>query len=279
MCTEVIDFVDMVPLPPHDQRHLWLHYQVEGYTEEIDLAERLRMVYTGDDSQELRGARRSMTWRQFILDLGLHTAEEMAEDGFGAYWLESERVIPDKRDLRDYWVEISSGRDFLRGAPSYTYIKDPVRRPCHRHVEGRKSDARLSGGHYIRCLAHHFSLVSDDGLRGLSVVTREIQLINMGPERHPDAVASAPEASEDALAVDEGAQADLALVQAPQPPPLPPNVGKTMPQRLGRLKEEISKTDSKFSTTGHEYVTEPSTLSKSKAELRRESVYKSVEAK
>nr|GEW21379.1 hypothetical protein [Tanacetum cinerariifolium] len=276
MCTEVIDFVDMAPLPPHDQRHLWLHYQVEGYTEEIvhdfeqmleiifgrqvnlvhtldfkgltlnmrqDLAERLRMVYTGDDGQELRGARRSMTWRQFILDLGLHTAEEMAEDGFGAYWLESERVIPDKRDLSDYWVEISSGRDFLRGAPSYTYIIDPVRRPCHsidrgganvpyllaqylfRHVDGRKSDARLSEGHYIRRLAHHFSLVSDDGLRGLSVVTREIQLIDMGPERHLDAVASAPEASEDAPAVDEGAQADPALVQVPQPPPLPPDVG------------------------------------------------------
>ncbi|GJV81704.1 hypothetical protein Tco_1517574 [Tanacetum coccineum] len=35
---------------------------------------------------------------------------------------------------------------------------------------------------------------------------------------------------------------------------------------------------SKFSTIVHEYVTEPSMLSKSRAELRRESVYKSVEA-
>nr|GEX19806.1 hypothetical protein [Tanacetum cinerariifolium] len=76
----------MAPLPPRDQRHLWLHYQVEGYTEEImhdfkqrletifgkqvnrvhildfegltfdlrqDLADRLRMVYTGDDGQEV----------------------------------------------------------------------------------------------------------------------------------------------------------------------------------------------------------------------------------
>ncbi|GKD51157.1 hypothetical protein Tco_1280133 [Tanacetum coccineum] len=76
---------DMAPLPPHDQRHLWLRYQVEEYTKEIvhdfeqrletifgrqvnrvhildfegltpdirqDLAERKRMVYTRDDRQE-----------------------------------------------------------------------------------------------------------------------------------------------------------------------------------------------------------------------------------
>ncbi|GKF04764.1 hypothetical protein Tco_0035432, partial [Tanacetum coccineum] len=178
-----------------------------------DLAERMRMVYTGDDRQEvfvshtrrrlfrirvplvqefmleffstcrigdemgldvantlcfqLGGFRRSMTWRSFILALGLHTTEEMAEDGFGAYCM-----------------------DFLRGAPSYTYIRDPVQRAANvpyllaqylfRHAEGRKSGARLSGGYFIGRLAHHFGLVSDDGLRGLSVVTREISLIDMG---------------------------------------------------------------------------------------------------
>ncbi|GJS03211.1 hypothetical protein Tco_0319719, partial [Tanacetum coccineum] len=157
-----------------------LHF--EGLTSDMrqDLAERLRMVYTGDDGHEFRGARRSMTWRQFILALGFHTAEEMADDGFGAYWLGSERVIPNKRDLSDYWVEISSGREFLRGAPSYTYIRDLVWRLYHRHVEGRKSDARLSGGNFIGRLAHHFGLVSDDGLRGLSIVTRKLPLIDMG---------------------------------------------------------------------------------------------------
>ncbi|GKE56147.1 hypothetical protein Tco_1495332, partial [Tanacetum coccineum] len=145
----------MAPLPPRDQRHLWLHYQ-------------------------LGGDRRSMTWRQFNQALGLHTAEEMAEDGFEAYWLGSERVIPDKGDPSDYWVEISSGRDFLRGAPYYTYIRDPLRRMCHRYTEGKKSGAMLSVGHFIGCLAHHFGLVSDDGLRGLYVVTRVLPLIDMG---------------------------------------------------------------------------------------------------
>ncbi|GJT47956.1 hypothetical protein Tco_0974113 [Tanacetum coccineum] len=267
----------VAPLPPRDQNHLWLRYQVVGYTEEIvhnfkqrletifrrhvnrvyiidfegltpdmrqDLAERLRLVYTRDDGQELGRARRSMTWRQFILALGLHIAKEMAEDGFGAYLLRSKRVIPDKGDLSDYWVEISSGGDFLRGAPSYTYIRDPVRRLCHsidqgvanvpyllaeylfRHVEGRKSGARLSGGHFIGRLAHHFGLVSDDGLRGLSVVTHEIPLIDMGelvklnickeieddwawvapgPERQQVVADGAPEAAEDSPTIDEGA--------------------------------------------------------------------------
>ncbi|GKA45134.1 hypothetical protein Tco_0737930 [Tanacetum coccineum] len=118
LCINLVNFVDMTPLPPHDQRHLWLRYQVEGYIEEImydfeqrletifgrqvnrvhildfegltpdmrqHLAEKLRMVYTRDDGQELGRARHSMTWRQFILALGLHTTKEMAEDRFEAY--------------------------------------------------------------------------------------------------------------------------------------------------------------------------------------------------
>ncbi|GJW60328.1 hypothetical protein Tco_0109663, partial [Tanacetum coccineum] len=356
---------DMTPLPPRDQRHLWIRYQVEGYTEEIihdfeqrlgtifgrqvnrvhildfegltlelwqDLAEGMRMVYTRDDGQEefileffstcrirdemgldvagtlcfqLGGARRSMTWRQFILALGLHTAEEMAEDGFSMYWLGSERLIPDKGDLSDYRVEISSSKDFLRGAPSYTYIRDPTQRLCHklisynisergqapekvtatdlfylrsmdrgaanvpyllaqylfRHAEGRKSGARLSEGHFIRRLAHLFGLVSDDGLRGLSIVARELPLIDMGelvklniymeigddwawvapgPKRQHVVAVGASGAAEDAHAVDEGVQADLTPVQAPhQPPPPPPTAGRTIPQRLGRLEEEV----------------------------------------
>ncbi|GJY95523.1 hypothetical protein Tco_0511884 [Tanacetum coccineum] len=353
-------YLDMAPLPPRDQRHIWLRYQLEGYTEEIvhnfeqrletifgrqvnrvhildfeglimdmrqDLAERMRMVYIGDDGKEvfvshawrrlfgiraplvqeflleffstcriedkirldvadtlcfqLGGVRHSMTWRQFILALGLHTTEEMAEDGFGPYWLGSERLVPDKGDLSDYWVKISSGRGFFRGAPSYTYIRDPVRRLCHKLIsyiifgrgqapkkvtatdlfylrsmdrraanvlymltrylfrlaEGRKSGARLSGGHFIGRLAHHFGLMSDDGLRGLSVVARELPLIDMS---ELVAVAGAPRAAEDAPAVDEGVKADPAPMQAPQqPPPPPPAAGKTMPQRLGRLEEEL----------------------------------------
>ncbi|GKB50083.1 hypothetical protein Tco_0900836 [Tanacetum coccineum] len=267
----------MAPLPPRYQRHLWLRYQVEGYTEETvhdfkqrletifgrqvnrvhildfegltpdmrqDLAERMRMVYTGDDGQEVFV---SHAWRrigdEMGLDaVGLHTAEEMVEDRFGAYWLGSERVIPDKGDLSDYWVEISPGRDFLRGAPSgqapekvtatdLFYLRSMVRGATNvpyllaqylfRHAEGRKSGARLSGGHFIGLLAHHFGLA----------------WVAPGPERQPDAATGAPGAAEDAPAVDEGAQADPTPVQAPEPPP--PAAGRTMPHRLGRLEEEM----------------------------------------
>ncbi|GJU79457.1 hypothetical protein Tco_1281822 [Tanacetum coccineum] len=58
----------------------------------------------------------------------------MVEAGFGAYWAGSDRLILDKGDLRDYWIEISSGRDFLGPAPSYVLIQDPMRRLCHRII-------------------------------------------------------------------------------------------------------------------------------------------------
>ncbi|GKF80334.1 hypothetical protein Tco_0238936 [Tanacetum coccineum] len=112
-----------------------------------------------------------------------------------------------------------------RGAANIPYL---LAQYLFRHVEGRKSSARLSRGHFIGRLAHHFGLVSDDGLRGLSVVACELPLIDMGelvklnicmelgddwdwvaprPERQQDDAASAPESTEDALAINEGAQA------------------------------------------------------------------------
>ncbi|GJR73589.1 hypothetical protein Tco_0085954 [Tanacetum coccineum] len=248
------------PLPPHNHRHLWLHYQ--------DLAKRIRMVYTRDNEQEVF---MSHAWRrlfgiqaplvqEFILEFfstcrirdemgldvaGLHTTEEMAEDGFGAYWLGSERVIPDKGIL-----VITGLRFLLIGG-----------RHLKMHTKGRKSSAKLSRGHFIGRLAHHFGLVSDDGLKGLSIVTRELSLIDMGelvklnickeigddwawialgPERQQVAVAGAPRATKDAPVVNEGVQANPTPMQAlQQPPPSPLIAGRTMPQRLGRIEEEV----------------------------------------
>ncbi|GKB60802.1 hypothetical protein Tco_0916988, partial [Tanacetum coccineum] len=76
-----------------------------------------------------------------------------------------------------------------------------------RHAKGRKSRDRLSGGHFIGRLAAHFGLVGDQGLRA------------PGPERQQATAAGAPRAAEDAHAADEGAQAVLAPVLVPQPPP------------------------------------------------------------
>ncbi|GKE58207.1 hypothetical protein Tco_1497392 [Tanacetum coccineum] len=234
----------------------------EGLTAEIrqDLAVRLRMVYSGEGQMsdtvmdldtadtlcfQLGGVRRTLTWRQFILALRLHTKLEMAEAG-----------------------------DFLGPAPSYVLIRDPVRRLCHRmiaysisgrgqapekvtgfdlfyfrsmdsrtinvphllaqylfrHAERRKSGARLSGGHFIGRLAMHFGLVSDDGLRGLQ-----------GPERQQEAAAGAPEADEADQAAEEVAPEIPAPAPAPGhehlPPPAPQP--RTMSQRIDRLEEEL----------------------------------------
>ncbi|GJS17626.1 hypothetical protein Tco_0412098 [Tanacetum coccineum] len=165
-----------------------------------DCNSRLRSIPSGF-SCELGGVRKSTMWRQFILALGLHTEQEIAEDGFRDYWAGSDRLIPDKGDIKDYWIEIYSDRDFLGAAPSYVRIRDPVRRLCHRiiaysisdrgqapekvtgvylfYLQGRNSKVRLSGRHFIGHLAMYFGLVSDEGLRGLQVVAPELPLIDL----------------------------------------------------------------------------------------------------
>ncbi|GKA69222.1 hypothetical protein Tco_0775286 [Tanacetum coccineum] len=75
-----------------------------------------------------------MSWRQFILALGLHTAEEIETVRFGLYWAESARKIFDKGDLSAYWRGISFEGDFLGAPPFYTHIRDPMLRLCHRLI-------------------------------------------------------------------------------------------------------------------------------------------------
>ncbi|GKE32321.1 hypothetical protein Tco_1451643, partial [Tanacetum coccineum] len=213
-----------------------------------DLAERMRM---------LGGVRHSMTWRQIILALDLHTAEEMAEERFGAYWLGSERVIPDKGELSDYWVENSSGRDFLRGAPSYTYIKDLVWRLCNRLISyniyrrGQTPETMIAtdlfylrsmdqGAANIPYLLAQYLFRHAEGRKSsarlsvghfVSYLAYHFGLAWVAPRlgRQHVATTGSPKAAKDALVVDEGAQADPTPIQAPQPPPPPPAAGRTMP--------------------------------------------------
>ncbi|GJW82091.1 hypothetical protein Tco_0146066 [Tanacetum coccineum] len=220
-----------------------------------------------------------MTWRQFILALGLHSEEEMAKSGFGAYWSGSERVTPNKGDPMDYWIDISFDRDFLGPAPSYVHIRDPVRRLRHRmiacsifgrgqgagkvtgvdlfylrtidrmttnvpyllaqylfhHAEGRKSGVWLPGGHFIGCLAAHFGLVGDQGLRAPRAKRQQAATAGaLG------AAEGAPVVDEGAPTADEGAQDVLAPMQVPQPSPPAPQP-RTMSQRINRLEEEVRK--------------------------------------
>nr|GEW60103.1 hypothetical protein [Tanacetum cinerariifolium] len=93
-------------------------------------------------------------------------------------------------------VDLFYLRTMDRGTANIPYL---LAKYLFRHAEGRKSGARLLGGHVIGHLAAHFGLVDDQGLRGFSVVVR--------PKRQQAAAAGAPGAAKDAHAADEGAQA------------------------------------------------------------------------
>ncbi|GJV28204.1 hypothetical protein Tco_1384652 [Tanacetum coccineum] len=243
-----------------------------------DLAERMRMVYTGDDGQEvfmshawrrlfgiraplvqkfileffstcrigdemgldvartlcfqMGGARRSMMWRQFILALGLHTTEEMAEDILGARSLiylhqrSGSEAVPQIDLLQHFWegqapekvtaTDLFYLRSMDRGAANVPYL---LAQYLFRHAEGRKSGASC-----------HFDMGELVKLNICIEIGDDWAWVAPGPERQQVAAAGAPKAAEDAPAVDEGGQAILAPVQAPQqPPPPPPGVARTMP--------------------------------------------------
>ncbi|GJW89693.1 hypothetical protein Tco_0167246 [Tanacetum coccineum] len=201
---------------------------------------------------QLGEARRCMSWRQFILALGLHTKEEMQTAVFGVYWAGSARQIPDKGDLRDYWMGISSAGDFLGTSPSYTAIRDLILRLCHRLIAYsivRRSQApenvTVTNLFYLRgmdvdsvnvpyLLARYLRLFAAGRKSGAHIsggqfvarlaehfglLTVEIlgglttwAWVSIRPERQPDAAAGPPTDDEDAPIVDEGGQADPTLV-------------------------------------------------------------------
>ncbi|GJW55647.1 hypothetical protein Tco_0099732 [Tanacetum coccineum] len=153
---------------------------------------------------QLGGARRHMSWREFILALGLPTDVEMQTAGFGTYWAERAKQIPDKGDLRDYWIGISSARDFLGTSPSIAgrsqapekvtvtdlfYLRGMdvgsvnvpylLARYLRLFDAWRKSVAHIFGGQFVARLAEHFGLLTAEILRGLTVIAPELPIINM----------------------------------------------------------------------------------------------------
>ncbi|GKD84343.1 hypothetical protein Tco_1355497, partial [Tanacetum coccineum] len=143
LCTDLADFTNM-DFPPRYQRHQYLRFEglqyidvdianfetrlgkiykrevhrvyiftFGGLTKVMDEGLRVRMLMEHRDAQGQSGARRHMSWRQFILALGLHIIEEMETAGFGLYWIKSGRQISNKGDLSAYWREISFEGDFL----------------------------------------------------------------------------------------------------------------------------------------------------------------------
>ncbi|GJV63722.1 hypothetical protein Tco_1474550 [Tanacetum coccineum] len=193
------------------RRHQYLRYEGLQYTDAdiVDFETRLARIYKREVHRvqvfDFRGlpdlvaeglsTRMLMEYRD-----AQGQTEEMQTSSFGLYWTQSARRIPDKGDLRDYWIGISSARDFLGTAPSYTFIRDPIMRLCHRLIAcsiARRSQAlekvivtdlfylrgmdgaMISGGQYVARLAEHFGLLTEERLQGLMVIAHALPIIDM----------------------------------------------------------------------------------------------------
>ncbi|GKC84571.1 hypothetical protein Tco_1140288 [Tanacetum coccineum] len=208
----------MATLPPRNLRHAWLRFEGQVYTDAYiqDFEERFGRIF---DRQILRVVFTNYAWRKLFGIRGLLVRELILEffnmcrfgdsvldlDDAGtlqfqlAYWVESSIEITSKADLSDYWTRISSAGDFLRIALSYTLIREPLRRLCHRivdegtsvnvlyllayylfrHAFGRKQGARMSGGHFITRLGVHFRVITEESLRTLIVELRGLTTIDI----------------------------------------------------------------------------------------------------
>ncbi|GJW70335.1 hypothetical protein Tco_0127252 [Tanacetum coccineum] len=209
------------------------------------------MVFDGDDGEALFT---SHAWRR-LFGVRAPLVREIMLEFFSTCRMSDTEMGLDVADTLCFQLggarRRMTWRDFLGPAPSYVYIRDPVRRLCPRMiacsisgrgqgaekylfrcVERRKSGDRLFEGYFIGCLAAYFGLVGDQGLRGLSVVVSELPVIDLHELGRLNISA------EGALAADEGAQGVPVPVQEPQPPPPAPQP-RTMSQRIDRLEEEM----------------------------------------
>nr|GEY89788.1 hypothetical protein [Tanacetum cinerariifolium] len=196
----------------------------EGLTYEMRQAftNRLRMVHTGAEGQipftsdawtRLGGLRRQLSWRQFILVMGLHTAEEMETDG------------------------IAFDGDFLGVVPSYTSIQDLLRRLCHILITFSIS-GRGQAPEKVTATDLFYLRSMDEGtmvnvpylrLRGLTVVVRDLPMIDM--------VELVRLWICDRIFL---RRVFPAPVQAPQAPPAAPEP-RTMLQWIQRLEEKVRR--------------------------------------
>ncbi|GKC06458.1 hypothetical protein Tco_0998068, partial [Tanacetum coccineum] len=152
----------------------------------------------------------------FLWDLGQHLETAKAESSqYFIYQVDGYDKAPlPHRDLRHTWLRYQ-----VDGMSDTEIGLDVADTLCFSSMElgggwRRKSGAQLSGGHFIGRLAAYFGLISDEGLRGLSVA--------LGPERQQAATGGALTDVEGAPAADEGAQVVPLPVQAPQPSPPAP---------------------------------------------------------
>ncbi|GJX37445.1 hypothetical protein Tco_0250748 [Tanacetum coccineum] len=143
---------DMAPLPPHDQRHLWLRYQVVGYTEEIvhDFEQRLKMVF-GRQVNRVH----ILDFKGLTPDIRQDLAERM-------------RMIYTGDDGHE--IGISFAGDFLGTSPSYTSIRDLILRLCHRLITCSIAGRSQTPKKVLKIVCFGEEAMGDDIWRELPVI-------------------------------------------------------------------------------------------------------------
>ncbi|GKD42807.1 hypothetical protein Tco_1267452 [Tanacetum coccineum] len=150
------------------------------------------------------------TFTDGVLDLdvaGLHTAEDMATNGFEAYWTENLREKTSKADLRDYWSRIAFDGGFLSTVPSYTYIRDPLRRLCHRliafNISGRcQAPKKVTATDLFYLRSMDEGTIDMDELVRLRICERLLEILTwvaLRPERQQGAMARSSQADQEIL--------------------------------------------------------------------------------
>ncbi|GJY98979.1 hypothetical protein Tco_0516409 [Tanacetum coccineum] len=198
LCINLVDFADMA-LPPKDQRHQFLRFEELQYTDADipDFEMRLGKIY-----------RREVHRVQVFDFRGL---TELMDEGLRG------RMLIEHMDTQG---QIS--------------VKDPMLKLCHMLIacsiaersQELKKGAMISEGQFVARLIKHFGLLTEERLKGLTVIVRDLPVIDMV------VVAGALEAVEYAPVADEGAPAILTPVQAPQPPHPIAEPSRTMAQSM-----------------------------------------------
>ncbi|GJX81673.1 hypothetical protein Tco_0331154 [Tanacetum coccineum] len=145
----------------------------------------------------------------------------------------SARRILDKGDLRDYWIRISSARDFLGTAPSYTFIRDYMLRLCHRliacSIAGR-SQAPKKG---LTVIAPALPIINMVELVRLQLCVKLDDTWAWVPAGLARQEGGAGGVAKEALVAPGGGDEDEEMPQAVPPPP------RTQGKRITRLEKEV----------------------------------------
>ncbi|GKB23185.1 hypothetical protein Tco_0862586 [Tanacetum coccineum] len=231
-----------IALPPRDQRHQYLRFEGLGYidADSTDFEERLGRIYDREIHQG-QSIFTSRAWRR-IFEIRGSLVHELILEFFSTFRfgevvldLDTTRALQFQLGGVRCRMRISSARDFLSIAPSYTLIRDLMLRLCHRliaySITGRSQEPKkvtVTDLFYLRgmdvgsvnipyLLARYLcfreEVWGDDIWR---LICEELDdtwaWVAPGPERQQVVAAGTLEVAKGAPDVDEGDQAVLAHV-------------------------------------------------------------------